>query len=192
MRRVGWAPSVLTLTVRRLEFTLRVSRSLIAVTLIAFLVTLSACSTEDPADGGIGETPDGFMTLADTQAEYDEAVADFPYGLPSGRTFPAKVQQPKQETVYQEGAGLVQAYQFWECAWMDAALTAHGDDQDAFEAALAQLDDGTKSVYRTQYVLDDDDNWSGIALAQAKLGDPSVLSDFYDADCIWYRAESGQ
>lgn len=130
------------------------------------------------------------MTLAETQAEYAGTVRDFPYELPGGVAFPARVPKPAESTVYQRGSGLVQAYQFWECAWMDTYL----DDPASASAgdALAHLEEGTTSVYRTQYVVDDDGNWTNAALGSAKLGDPSVLSAFYDSDCVWYRAETGQ
>lgn len=172
---------------------MRISRSFTTVTLIAASTfVLAACAADTGPTNSDSGAPRGFMTLADTQAEYDDTVAGFPYDLPDGVTFPAQVQQPTQATIYQEGAGLVQAYQFWECAWMDRALAAHGTDQTAFDVALAQLEEGTSSIYRTQYMIDDDDNWGGIALAQAALGDSTVLGEFFRADCIWYQTEIGQ
>lgn len=158
---------------------------MISVTL-GIALSLSGCS----ASGD--DAPEGFSTLEDVQAEYDAEVADFPYALPDGVSFPKEVQQPRQETIYQEGSGLVQAYQFWECSWMDHYLVAQGTDQEAADDAIAHLEQGANSTYRTEYMIDDDNTWVGVVIARAKLGDPGVFSDFYEADCVWYRAETGQ
>ena len=165
--------------------------SLSVMTLTTAVVLLAGCGAS-PSDGNAADPPEGFMSLSQTQDEYNQTVADFPYELPAGLTFPEQVQQPTESTVYQKGAGLVQAYQFWECGWMDQFLTDQGTDATAADHALELLQTGTSSVYRTQYVIDDDGNWSKTALGRAKLGDPSVLAAFYDSDCTWYRTETGK
>ncbi|MFT4030552.1 MAG: hypothetical protein QM675_11815 [Protaetiibacter sp.] len=149
---------------------------------------LAGCSPADDTAKG----DDGYLSLSEVQAEYDATIAAFPYELPSGVEFPAQSQQPTQEAVFQKGAGLAQAYQFWECAWMDEYLQQQGADQAAADAALAQLEAGASSTYRTQYVDDPEQVWTQTVLGQAKLGDPSILGDFYQSDCRWYRTETGQ
>lgn len=159
---------------------------LLAIPLTAGLLAGCAAGPDSTSADG------GYLSLAQVQTEYDITIAGFPYDLPAGVRFPDTAQRPQQDAIYQKGSGMVQVYQFWECAWMDDYLQQQGVDQTAADAALTQLEDGASSAYRTQYVDDPDNVWTDTALGQAKLGDPSVLGDFYQSDCTWYRAETGQ
>lgn len=157
--------------------------ALIIAVLSATGLALAACSAPSGSD-----VPAGFSGLAGVQAEYDAAVHDFPYALPADIKFPLKVQKPAESTLYQKGSGLGKAYQFWECSWQQTAIDAQGKQAEAVTEALKQLQGGLSSAYRTQYVIDSDGVWKK-ALEQAQLGDLSAVSDFYNSDCVWYRAE---
>jgi hypothetical protein len=162
----------------------RITRPARLVPCVVSLALLAGC-----ADGNSDRSTAGFMDLKGVQAEYDGTVRDFPYALPPGVAFPTQVQQPtsaNRRAVYEKGSGLDQAYQFWECAWQDHALRE--TEPAAVDQALTELERGLTSVYRTQYVIDSDGVWKS-AIDKAKLGDLSALGEFYQSDCVWYRAE---
>ncbi len=162
---------------------------------LAFTLFAGCAATDDSSDNTSTDrtSPDGgFLTFADVQDEYKTTVTGFPYELPDGIEFPDEPRKPTQEAVFQKGAGLAQAYQFWECAWMDEFLQSQGTEQPAADDALTTLEEGASSPYRTQYFEDPDQTWTKTVIGQARLGDSSVLSDFYQSDCTWYREETGQ
>lgn len=167
----------------------RTKRSLLSIPLAIVLAIAGAGCTGNESGG----TPAGFMDRAGVQAEYDETISRFPYELPSGVTFPTDVQPAAsdQPTIYQKGSGVTQAYQFWECAWQHRALDAQGTDQATVDQAVGELERGLSSIYQTRYLEDPDGIWKN-TIDEAKLGDLSSLGEFYESDCTWYRAETGQ
>lgn len=167
---------------------MRTTRLLLSVPIVAAVFSLAACAAGDGAG-----VPKGFMDRAGVQAEYDEVVKHFPYPLPKGVSFPAKIQPEAsgQRTIYQKGSGLTQAYQYWQCAWQASALDAQGSDPSTVDKALAELERGLGSVYQTQYFEDPDGVWKK-TIDEAKLGDLSGLGEFYQSDCTWYRTENGR
>lgn len=157
---------------------------------LAFALLTGCATTNESPDNTSADN--GYLTFADVQDEYRTTVTGFPYELPSGVDFPAEPRKPAQEAMFQKGAGLAQAYQFWECAWMDEFLQSQDTEQAAADDALTTLEKGASSPYRTQDFEDPNQTWTTTVIGQARLGDSSVLSDFYQSDCTWYREETGQ
>ncbi|MBX3031364.1 MAG: hypothetical protein KF809_14545 [Chloroflexi bacterium] len=155
-------------------------------------IALTGCAIGGRAGHTARATPEArFLDIAGKQAEYATTVTHFPYELPDGIAFPARVQHPAERVMFQEGAGLVEAFQFWECAWMDQAISAQPAGQPAVDVALAWLELGTASEYRTRYMDDPADIWGRQVLAPAKQGDLRVLEEFFDG-CTSYRAATGR
>lgn len=94
----------------------------------------------------------GSATQAESQSRYDDAIANFPYVLPSGYAFPAKVPSAGRSGEWVTGAS--PAYQYWACANLDAAWDhADAGDLDGAETLLHAVDEARVAYpdYFTQW-----------------------------------------
>lgn len=101
----------------------------------------SAMPTAGPTPAGEAAEESETQPAAERQAQYDEAIASFPYSLPAGFAFPAEVPEydypanlPPRET------GDVLAYQVWGCETIGDAwgAVAEGDTVTA-DALFARI-----------------------------------------------------
>lgn len=95
--------------------------------------TPSASPTPSPSRGPSA-------TQAESQPRYDEAVANFPYALPSGYAFPEQV--PSVGRMQEWVMGAKPAFQYWACANVDAAWDradeGRRDEADALLRAVGE------------------------------------------------------
>jgi hypothetical protein len=90
-------------------------------------------------------------TQVESQPRYDEAVANFPYELPSGYSFPEKV--PAVGRLQEWVSGAKPAFQYWACATVGAAWDrADEGRRDDADALLRAIDDA-KAAY-PEYLSD--------------------------------------
>jgi len=115
----------------------------------------------------------------DSDAVYAEYVVERDtLTLPSGVQWPSPVFPT--DTIYGPGSGTVRADVDWICAWAGAYVNS---SDSARADALAQLD-GIKDL--PVYVSFSDHNYKtvvGDMLDKAHLGDPSMISQYYQLNC---------
>ena len=160
-----------------------ISRSFTQGALVIALM-LTGCSTPvtSPADETSGFTGyEGYVEI------YTETVASFPETMPEGVNFPSS--PPELGGSIGKGNGIAAAYFFWQCAWEDAYLKT--TDPETKSEAMLQLRRVPETVWASQYLEDPDDIWLQV-LAEAELGDPSALREFYENGCSYYREQQSQ
>lgn len=140
---------------------------------------LVACAPDAPVQ-------EGFMSYAQMREEYDRTLENFPADLPfpeGVNTHPPLESQivtdPRTSDLYQVGSGLVQAYLYWECAWMMQVLDADGVGEQA-ELALDVLESeaALNSEFQRRYYEDPGRMWELEVLGGARKGDLSLMKDF--------------
>ena len=135
----------------------RSARTLVGLAGLVAIVTAGVgCSadmtpapTQDPVPSLAAESPSpaaiGSRTKVESQNRYTEAVANFPYVLPSGFTFPTEVPSVgmSQEALY----GAAPAYHYWACATTLAAWGRADDGDIAGADALILTVDQAEDAY---------------------------------------------
>lgn len=94
------------------------------------------------------DAPSASLDEAGVQAEYEAAVAAFPYPMPEGYSFPAEdgVTLPEANASWEAGEGQNQAWFAWAGATLDAAHRAHEAGDTAAATALL---DTFEAAYRS-------------------------------------------
>ena len=137
---------------------------------------------------------DSFLTWDQMNAEYRTTVASFPFSLPAGVEFPAAAPKPStdQQSLYEPGAGAMQAYIYAQCAQEHVALQTQTSDPRASAAALDAIEEIDNSPVYQQHYVDPDGVWKAI-LGKARLGDYSTLQEWYTNDCTggWADGTTG-
>ncbi len=157
-----------TLSLRTMGF------RLMAAALVTVIVAGTVACTSSSGDGG-----DGFVAWPAVQEEYRDAVASFPFDLPSGITFPADPEPPGGDTNgrYQLGLGEGQAYMDAEFAWACPPLAALDSDSSTAQGAL----DEVQRVHDSpgfQAHFQDDGGWQRM-MDKTRLGDSADFAQTY-------------
>lgn len=149
------------------------------VVLCLLMTSLAGCDAD-------AVTQEGFMSYDQMREEYDRTLQNLPDDLPfpeGVNTHPPLESQivtdPETTDLYQVGSGLVQAYLYWECAWMMQVLDADGVGEQA-ELALDVLesDAALNSEFQRRYFEDPGRMWELEVLGGARKGDLSSMKDF--------------
>lgn len=151
----------------------------------AVMMVLSGC-------GHDGAGSSDMMSWDQANAEYRTTVERFPFDLPDGDDFPERIQSASNpDQLYQKGWGEGQAYFYWMCAVERRTIDTVRSSPDMsrqWAETLGQVLD--TSWFRTYY-QDTDGTFANDVVSKAELGDVSVMSQFYDSDCAWYRQVNG-
>ncbi|WP_241227263.1 hypothetical protein [Bifidobacterium callimiconis] len=128
------------------------------------------------------------MTWEKSNEEYQNTVSTFPFTLRNGDSFPNNMSDDGgKSTLYAEGWGQDQAYFYWECSTERYILDNHQTDSAGTQEALNDLRKMTETNWYKTYIEDPDNNFVNDVITPAGLGDVSMLQEFYQSDCIWYR-----
>ncbi|WEK13836.1 MAG: hypothetical protein P0Y48_01070 [Candidatus Microbacterium phytovorans] len=126
------------------------------------------------------------MSYDEMREEYDRTLENFPDDLPFPEdvdTHPPLESQivtdPSTTELYERGSGLVQAYLYWECAWMVQVLDAGGVGEQAEEALdVLESEAALDSEFRRLYYEDPGRMWELEVLGGARKGDLRSMRDF--------------
>lgn len=170
-------------------------RTLVGLAAVAAIVTvgvgctadMTPAPTPDPVPSLAAESPSptatGSATKVESQARYTEAVANFPYALPSGFTFPTEVPSVgmSQEALY----GAAPAYHYWACATTLAAWDRADDGDIAGADALILTVDKAEAAYPGYF-----SQWE--APRSSQWDDPNALTSGESGLCsAWLQRLSG-
>ena len=152
--------------------TMRVGRLVIPAVLL--VVAVAGCGAR---------VPEGQMAADAMNQEYRDAVAAFPFELPTGVEFPASVDdcQAGETWVYQTGYGEMKAYFFAETAWACAAIKAHASGDAGESHALDMMQQVHASPGFQAYFEDPDGQWQKV-LDKARLGDYTDFAPSYGCE----------
>lgn len=117
---------------------------------------------------------------------YKKTVANFPEAMPEGVTFPKL--PPEMGGSIGKGNGAGAAYFYWQCAWEDIYL--HSPDIELKQIAITQLRRFPETSWAAKNLEDPEGLWDQL-LDEAELGDPSILGEFYQNGCSFYREQNG-
>ncbi|NMM92914.1 hypothetical protein [Bifidobacterium oedipodis] len=159
-------------------------KPVLVMMVVSFL--LAGCGSKGDAESGAVE----LLDWDGANEEYKDTVKDFPFALENGDVFPADMQRTGSSQ-YQKGWGEGQAYFYWICSTEHNILDKNQSDSDAALASVQQLKKVTSSSWFQTYYDDTDQIFENEVIGKAELGDVSVMQQFYDADCSWYRSSKG-
>lgn len=158
---------------------MRSSHKLLAVAVIAAASTLLLTGCVEPTENGEGtQTFEDHSSAVD---EYNETAETLE--LPEGIQFP----EPRfadERGLYQSGYGAGEAVLVWNCAWGREYLEQRGVDDAAAAVAL----DKFAAIMDTETFKNTYDPVSAQplfkkAVANAELGDPSLIQSLVDGGC---------
>lgn len=136
------------------------------------LTCLASCSSDE--NGG------DFLTWEQKNAEYKDAVADFPYPLPAGVSFPPESPGEQEGgSLYGKGLGEGDAWFFWECAHQRNFLESNEPNPQEATTSLDLLNKFTDTEWYKKHVEDPEKNYNK-ALTSARLGDTTRLLEYYN------------
>jgi hypothetical protein len=154
------------------------ARLAFVITSLAIVGVLTACTGQAASNSSKTGAQPQFEGGTGVLAEYQKTVADFPFSLPKGVTFPASPPSSYLKGQSQLGVGLGPAYFYWLCSWEADYLKADGANNAKGSAtALAEVAKWPSTTFAKTYVIDPDNNWYKAVVDPAKLGDPSGVSE---------------
>jgi hypothetical protein len=145
----------------------------------------------DPASPGLT-----FKDLGQAGESYTETVTTFPSSLPlpPGQSFPTALPTSWDPSVTVDNSwGESVAYFYWRCSWSHDFLTAYAaHNAPEQDVAIGQLEKWTTTSYFREYVMEDPDaGWQQELIDPAKRGDVTMMKDFDQSDCTYYRQING-
>ncbi|PLS29756.1 hypothetical protein [Bifidobacterium parmae] len=130
------------------------------------------------------------LTWEQSNQEYKKTTENFPFALSDGDQFPSDMTKATSDNqLYQKGWGEGQAYFYWICSTENKILNNSDDGSD--QQSLSELEKVTDTDWFKTYYIDEDNVFKNEVIGKAQLGDTSVMQQFYDSDCTWYRDVNG-